>query len=74
MTVKVEVRAGATLCQMCRVWGKPWRSRRGGPVPDFRPWIVMPGETSMLKAWKDGNSLGVGSCDIFALEFEVFGK
>ena len=30
---------GATSCQMVWVWGLPWRSKSGGPLPPWRTWI-----------------------------------
>lgn len=45
-------------CHMFRFWGKPWRRRSGGPVPDVRVWIEIGGLVEegreMVRGWKVG--------------------
>jgi len=40
---------------MFRFWGKPWRRRRGGPVPAVRVWMEMAwveGEERRVMVWE----------------------
>jgi len=48
-------------CHMFRFWGKPWRRRRGGPVPAVRVWMEMAGvEGARRRGGGGGEGEGVG--------------